>query len=213
MTRRDASSTLRGDPLREETYRFFDPSQPIAHCSGNLPHWRQENVTYFVTFRLADSIPKEKLRCWLKEREGWLQRHPEPHNAEERAEFWKLFPAQFHRWLDAGFGRCVCAQLGVAEIVSGALQHFDGDRYLLGEYVVMPNHVHVLVAPLGERQLSDILRSVKSYSAKRINAVLKRSGPIWQQESFDHIVRSPAQLERIVQYIRDNPKGKRSVTM
>ena len=87
------------------------------------------------------------------------------------------------------------------------LRHFDGDRYVLGEHVVMPNHVHAIVSPVPGVALSDILHSWKSYSAKRINQMTGRSGRLWQHESFDHIVRNPKQLERISAYIRDNPKG------
>lgn len=86
------------------------------------------------------------------------------------------------------------------------LRFFDGQRYELGESVVMPNHAHALVTPWGEHELTDILHSWKSYSAKKINQMCGRQGHFWQKESFDHIVRSPEQLERIAQYIRDNPK-------
>jgi hypothetical protein len=70
----------------------------------------------------------------------------------------------------------------------------------------MPNHVHVLVSPFAYYRLDRILHSWKSFSAKQINAMTDSKGPIWHRESFDHIIRSPAQLARIEQYIRDNPK-------
>ena len=65
--RLEAASTL---------FRAFDPSEPIAHLSGNLPHWRQEGTTYFVTFRTADSLPQEKMKQWLAERKTWLLQNP-----------------------------------------------------------------------------------------------------------------------------------------
>jgi REP element-mobilizing transposase RayT len=98
--------------------------------------------------------------------------------------------------------------------------------YALDESVVMPNHVHLLVTPLGEHRLSDILHSWKSFTAKAIlrevmearflftaRGAKRQDGAstlvhqVWQKESFDHIVRSPVQLNRIRQYIRDNPKA------
>jgi REP element-mobilizing transposase RayT len=91
-------------------------------------------------------------------------------------------------------------------IVENALRHFDGERYHLDEFIVMPNHVHVLVIPLPPHELSDILHRWKSFTAKEINRLLGRSGPLWQKESFDHIVRSPESLQRFRQYIRDNPR-------
>ncbi|MCI0478916.1 transposase, partial [Candidatus Uhrbacteria bacterium] len=214
-TRRDASSTITN---------YFDPSQPVGNLSGNLPHWRQEGVTYFVTFRLADSLPQAKLKQWSEEREQWMAAHPEPHDEQTRRQYYLLFPERLQNWLDAGHGSCVLAVPAIKRIVEDALGHFDGDRYRLIESVVMPNHVHALVAPIGEQSLSEILHSWKSFTALEIVKVdaasrlvatrprPRRNGSstlvnrVWQQESFDHIVRNAAQLERIRQYIRDNPK-------
>ncbi len=212
-TRRDASSTI----------NYFDPSEPIGNLTGNLPHWRQQGATYFVTFRLADSLPHEKLRLWLKEREEWLAVHPEPHDEQTRLEYYQRFPERLQHWLDAGYGACILRLPAVKQLVESALRHFDDDRYRLLEHVVMPNHVHVLVAPQGEHTLSGILHSWKSFTAHAILKVdeasrlvsprkrTSRDGSstmvnrIWQQESFDHIVRNAAQMERIRHYIRDNP--------
>ena len=91
------------------------------------------------------------------------------------------------------------------QIVVTALNHFAGARYHLREWVVMPNHVHVIVTPIGDHELSDILHSWKSFTAKAINKLLQRTGTFWQKESFDHIVRSPESLDRIVLYILQNP--------
>ncbi len=194
--------------MQEADFFFFDPSQPVSHLSGNLPHWRQEGVRYFVTFRLADSIPRDKLRQWELEKDLWLKRNPAPHTLDQTREFWRLFPERFHRWLDAGHGVCVLGDHSVTELLHGVLRHFHGERYELGEHVVMPNHVHAVVSPLPGFDLSGILHSWKSYSGNRINAIAGQRGPLWQRESFDHIVRSPEQLERINAYIRENPKGK-----
>jgi REP element-mobilizing transposase RayT len=197
-----------GHTMDDIEFFFFDPSQPIGHLSGNLPHWRQEGVRYFVTFRLADSIPLDKLRQWQEEKSLWLKRNPEPHTPGQVREFWRLFPERFHRWLDAGYGSCVLRQLPIAELLYGVLRHFDGERYELGAHVVMPNHVHAVVSPLPGFELSGILHTWKSFSANKINVIAGRRGVLWQKESFDHIVRSPEQMERINAYIRDNPKGK-----
>ena len=191
--------------------QYFDPNDPIANLLGNLPHWRQEGVTYFVTFRLADSMPQEKLRQWEEEREAWLKEHPEPHDEETRKEYYRLFPERFHNWLDVGYGECLLARPEIKEIVENALRHFEDERYRLDEYVIMPNHVHALVIPLTENTLSEILQSWKSYTAHEINNRLERNGRIWQKESFDHIIRSPQQIERVRQYIRENSKSRSGV--
>jgi hypothetical protein len=145
---------------------YFDPKQPIAELLANLPHWRQEGVTYFVTFRLADSIPQSTLDLWLRERGDWLKRHPEPRDEQARREYYRLFVERFQKWLDSGHGACILGQPPVREILSGALMHFDMTRYVLREWVIMPNHVHVVVTPIGEHDLSDIIHSWKSYTAK-----------------------------------------------
>jgi type I restriction enzyme R subunit len=89
--------------------------------------------------------------------------------------------------------------------VAQALEHFDCDRYLLLGYVIMPNHVHLLVTPGPTHPLSKILQSWKRFTAREINKARNTSGQVWQRESFDHIVRSVAQLDRFQNYLRENP--------
>ena len=76
---------------------YFDPDEPIDDLSGNLPHWRQGERTYFVTFRLADSLPTKTLDLWRRERTDWLLRRPPPHSAAQRQEFYELFVLRFQR--------------------------------------------------------------------------------------------------------------------
>jgi type I restriction enzyme R subunit len=201
------AASRRFHPIHGDEVGFFAPNEPIAYLDGNLPHWRQDGVTYYVTFRTGDSIPQEKLRRWTAERDVWLQQNPEPHSPEQKKEYWKLFPKRIHDWLDAGYGECLLKDPSLRKIVVEALLHFAEDRYLLREWVVMPNHVHIIVTPLGDHQLSDILHSWKSFTAKEINKRLERKGAFWQKESFDHIIRSAESLDRIGAYIAANPDG------
>jgi REP element-mobilizing transposase RayT len=183
----------------------FDPNAPIGKSGRHLPHWKQEGCTYFVTFRLADSIPKDKLVQWQVELREWLWCHPEPRTPEQEQEYAELFAERFHCWLDGCIGECWMRQPKISAIVEEALRFFDGQRYWLGHFVVMPNHVHCLIRPLGGHTLSDILQSWKSFTVKRINAVMGREGRIWQDESFDCIVRDASALENFSAYIRENP--------
>jgi REP element-mobilizing transposase RayT/type I restriction-modification system DNA methylase subunit len=184
---------------------FFTPSATIEITQRNLPHWNQQGVMYFVTFRLADSLPKAKLEQLQQERETWLAHHSEPFTEAESAEYHRLFSDRVEQWLDAGAGSCCLADPKLAKIVGDALRHFDGQRYQLDEWVVMPNHVHVLLTPVGDHKLEDILHSWKSFTATAINKQRNQSGQFWQHESYDHIVRSEAQLAHYRQYIQDNP--------
>ncbi len=115
-----------------------------------------------------------------------------------------MWDQRINEWLDAGHGSCILARAPVAQIVESALRHFDGERYLLGEFVVMPNHVHALVAELQGWALSGILHSWKLYTAHRINDKIGRKGQLWQDESFDHIVRDDRAWMKFSRYIAAN---------
>ena len=106
---------------------------------------------------------------------------------------------QIEGWLDQGLGSCCLRRPDAARIVAGALRHFDGNHYELGCYVVMPNHVHSIIRPLqSEREpLEKILQSRKRHTARKINTALRRSGSLWQEESFDRIVREEEHLFRL----------------
>ena len=102
-------------------------------------------------------------------------------------------------------GSCVLRDPKVAEIVQKALLHFEGDRYRLSAWCIMPNHVHVVLTPLGEHGLSDILHSWKSFTSNKINKVIGRKGALWERESFDHLVRTTAHFEKFIAYTEKNP--------
>jgi len=108
-------------------------------------------------------------------------------------------------YLDRGYGECLLRDANAAELVASSLHHFDGQRYALSDFVIMPNHVHLLVGLLGETGIEAQCKSWKSYSAREINLLLGRRGRFWQEESFDHLVRSPEQFERFQRYIAENP--------
>ncbi len=186
---------------------FFDKEAEHGVYYGNLPHWRQSTVCYFVTFRTVDSIPQVKLQQWLREREQWLMQHPQPRTAEQNVEYNKLFSNKIEHWLDQGYGECLLANKQYKQIVIDALLFFNEDRYRLWEYTVAVNHVHLLIEPLGDHELNDIMRSIKSYTANVINKARGASGHFWQKEYFDHILRSEEQFFGIVKYIRKH-EGK-----
>ena len=183
---------------------YLHKNAPVANLTGNLPHWRQEGVTYFVTFRTADSLPHEKLNQWQAEKKAWIAANPEPHDEKTKKEFYEKFPQRLQRWLDLGHGECLLKQEESKAIVENALRHFDGERYDLDEFVVMPNHIHVLVSPKNGYELSDILHAWKSFTANKINSFASKTGAFWQKESFDHVVRHTGQLEKIRKYIREH---------
>ncbi len=189
-----------------EEFRGFDEFSDVEVTRRRLPHWRQYGVTYFVTFRLADSIPADKLAYIEEERDRWLASHPEPWSEEQKREYYARFSVPIEQWLDQGYGSCALAQPEAAAVVAQALKHFDGQRYQLRSWVVMPNHVHVLITPKAGHQLGDILHSWKRLTAREINRLRAREGQLWQHESYDHIVRNEESLHRVSKYIERNPE-------
>ena len=200
----EASAT--NTPATEARGAFFDEFAEIDITRRNLPHWEQAGATYFVTFRLGDSLPTSKLSELEEERKRWLSFHPLPWSSGDTREYYERFSEQIEIWLDAGEGSCFLVRPEAAEIVAQALTRFAGERYELGPWVVMPNHVHALVTPRAGHELGPILHSWKSFTSNRINALLGRSGALWQHESYDHIVRNDAGLSRLTDYILGNPE-------
>ncbi len=191
---------------------YFDRSKAYTVRRGKLPHWRQDEALYFVTFRLADSIPETKLNLLRTQREEWLRFRPEPHAESELEEYWRLFVKRIETWLDRGYGSCALRDDGAKRIIEQALGHFDGDRYALLDRTVASNHVHAIVQTAAGVDLSEIEQSWKSYSAKALFGLdhVKRAFPtrrVWHAESFDHIVRNESRLEAYVQYIRNHERS------
>ncbi len=184
---------------------FFDPYAGTTISERNLPHWKQDGKLYFLTWRLADSLPREKREQLQQERDAWEQRHgarsPKELTAAERRSYYELFHERVQTWLDAGSGSCVLKEEAPQRIVVNALHHFNGIRYRLGTFAVAGNHVHVLAAPLADITLSSVLHSWKSFTANAINRALGRTGKLWQDESYDHLVRNGDELARIEAYI------------
>lgn len=196
---------------------IFDPKQDFSVVERRLPHWTQAGAVCFITWRTWDSLPVYVIEAWLAERSDWLRRHHidpaavdwqsqlERLPVELVAEFRQLLSDRWNDQLDACHGACVLRRPDLSSEVAASLRHFDGDRYELTDFVVMPNHVHLLAAFPTEEAMLDQCESWKHYTARQINRVLKRKGRFWQQDGFDHLVRSPEQFEALRKYIAENP--------
>ena len=182
----------------------FDPKKATVSYGRYLPHWRQPGAAYFVTFRLADSVPQSVLHRWAVEKEQWAAAHG-PLTDERRIEQANEYGRRLLPYLDRGQGRCALAPAQAREHILQALLHFQEERYLVGDYAVMPNHVHALVMPLDGWELTDICLSWMKFTARAINADDEANGRFWQGEAFDHIVRDRVAYQRFAKYIQDNP--------
>ncbi len=153
-----------------------------------LPHFDQPGLVQAITFRLADSLPRALVTS--RERLGAAL-------ADNRAHM--------HALLDRSLGSCALWDPRCAQLVEDALLYHDSERYRLLAWVVMPNHVHVLIETLPPVSLHRIVATWKSYTARRINELLERSGPFWQSDYYDRYIRDEDHLARAVAYVHNNP--------
>ena len=186
-----------------------EPPNPLrsgVHSRGFLPHVKREGFSYFVTFRLADSLPRQVLLRFQSEHAEALRRLPANASLEQTEEAHRELRRKIERYLDRGVGACHLRRPDIADMIAGALRHFHGNYYLLDDWVVMPNHVHSILWPMPNFTLSEILKSRKRHTARQANLILGATGePFWQPESYDHWIRNDDEKARIRRYIRMNP--------
>ena len=140
-------------------FRGFDPYNEVRTARRRLPHWRQSGATHFVTLRLADSVPQPLLRQWRHGRAIWLRLHPQPWGVDEESEYETRFIGPIQEWLDAGMGAWHMRRPDVRAEVQGCLLQFDGNRYDIDAFVLMPNHVHAVIKPIPGVDLSIVLQA------------------------------------------------------
>ena len=164
------------------------------HSRGYLPHFDGTAVPQFITIHLADSIPQKVIRRWQEELKSLK-------HEQERS----LLQRRIERYLDQGYGEAFLKDTSVAAMVQDSLLRFEGTRYHLFAWVVMPNHVHSLMTRFENYELKDILHSLKSYTAHEANKMLHRRGQFWIEDYFDRYMRNQEHFRKTVQYIENNP--------
>ncbi len=184
--------------------KFLNRHTDFFTTSHDLPHWHQAGKLQFVTFHLADSLPSEVLTQLQHEKNLWLEKHKAPLNKDDEAEYHHRFSQFVDKWLDAGHGSCILKINSVAATLENTLLHFNGVRYQLHAYVIMPNHVHALLETFGNFTVQSIMHSWKSYSAGRINKLLGLTGQLWMHDSYDRIIRNERHYTNVKKYILKN---------
>lgn len=169
-------------------------SQNPWRSRGYLPHWEAGETAQMLGFRLADSLPSTLLARWEDE----LLHLPDDAASLERRQ-------RIESALDAGHGESWLKDERIADIMERAFLHFDAERYRLHAWVIMPNHVHVVATPLANWTLADITHSWKSFTAKKANTMLNRSGLFWAREYFDRVIRDEVHFANAVSYVQRNP--------
>jgi putative DNA methylase len=155
---------------------------------GYLPHFDASTLIQTITFRLADSLPRAIYKDLVA-------------NASSKPDLRQRIEAV----IDEGRGSCALRAPEVARIIQDALQHFDGERYRLIAWAIMPNHVHVLIEQIPGYPLGDIVHAWKSFTAKQANKHLGRTGAFWAPDYFDRYIRDQIHFDIAVYYIHENP--------
>ena len=188
-----------------------NPLYSGIHSRGYLRHIKREGVWYFVTFRLADALPQEVLLQFrTKQAERLRNLHKSCELGQPRLDtepnIQRDFSRQIERYLDRGCGACYMLKPEIAQLVCTAIRYFEGEKYLLESWVVMPNHVHALLWPKPNHTLSEILKSWKQYSSRQAKQLIGlEKERFWQPESYSHWIRNDAEKARINRYIQCNP--------
>ena len=163
----------------------------------NLPHFYPIGADYFITYRLANSIPAIKINE-LKENYK-SDRTPDILLNKHFARFEEVLDRCTNEpyWLQED---------RIAGIVADSLFFIDGKKFRLDCFSIMPNHVHILITHFASAPLLPfIMRDHKGYTARQCNKVLGRTGSFWQKESYDRVVRTMFEFNELRHYILNNP--------
>lgn len=178
-----------GDP--ENSYRGW-------YNTGKLPHFDAPDTIQFITFRLADSLPVNLLREWKKD----VSRLPDDAQSD-------ALRARIETYLDRGYGSCLLAHPAMVKTLQGTFEYYSAKRYQLLAWVIMPNHVHILIKPA--YSLPRIVQAWKTYSARwamqnaqRLDLQLPVGG-VWMRGYWDRYIRNEDHLIAAIHYIQQNP--------
>jgi putative transposase len=184
--------------------------EKIYYCR-NLPHYQSSHAAYFITFRLAGSLPNEVI-IKLKEEYEVVVKHLETiidpvAKKKELDNHRKKYFEKFDEFLDKhAIGPTWLSSDCVAQIVFDAICYRNGKEYELIAYCIMPNHVHMIInVERSDTSFYKVLQSLKAHTARECNKILNRSGAFWQHESYDHVIRNSKELESIIWYVLNNP--------
>ena len=222
--------------MSDEAHRSTNINN-MVYYKRNLPHYQPEGFIFFITIRLAGTIPKEVYNKIKSDFNNKLKSiSNELNNLKKKELYQELFYNRFIKYeqiLDSiKFGRKWLDNQLISSVVKDALHYREGKDYKLITYTIMPNHVHIIFKPINfvertglsgydgllaqthtrnERRISsfykvtEIMKSLKWYTAKEANKILNRKGMFWQHESYDHVIRDEKELKKLVEYVLNNP--------
>lgn len=156
---------------------------------GNLPHLDSQLAVQFITFVLADAAPAKQLP---RSRHGL--------SSYSDSDMWDR-----DNILDRSHGECLLARGSASRIVRRSIFLNDGRSHAVIAWVIMPNHVHLVIKQFSGFRLGNIMKQIKAGSAHLINKKLGRSCKVWQIGYFDRLISNPLQLRMTIDYIHNNP--------
>ncbi|MFT3742385.1 MAG: transposase [Gammaproteobacteria bacterium] len=158
------------------------------HSRRSIPHYDPGYGYQMITYRLADALPRHVVQ------EIFNNKTHEKHKLSD-----------VEKYLDRHYGSCILSKPEIAQIVIDNWHWFDEQRYKLHAFVVMPNHVHLLIRVFEGNALSHIIHGWKSYTANRIKQFVRAPTTIWQADYWDRFIRDQDHFNRVVEYIHYNP--------
>ena len=185
--------------------KFFDPHDLIVETRNKLPHWTQYGKFIFITFRLADSMPRDIVNIAFKDLDEWKNDPNNAHNNKELEKWYMERCRRMEKFLDAGHGSCILCDNVCRDIVTDSIFFHDNNNIIVHSFVIMPNHIHILMELLNDSTIQYVIRSIKMNTTKEINKYMNRTGTLWQREYFDRIIRNQQHYEKTMAYIKNNP--------
>ena len=181
----------------------------------NLPHYQPQNGIFFITTRLAFSLP-EKVKIKLRmEKEYYSKTILKLKTKKEVLQFQREFHKYYFDYFDSFLDKYEStinwlSNPEIATIIKDNLHYWDSKRYILFAYCIMSNHIHIVLKPLEieanqYESLSKIMFGLKSYTANKCNKILNRKGQFWTAESYDHYIRDYNELAKTIDYTINNP--------
>jgi len=164
------------------------------YSRGYLPHLDQALTTYFITFRLFDSLPQKKILELMNSI-----------SLIDKPEYKVKMQKKIEDWIDQGYGACYLKNEKIATMVQTELLNLDNNLFNLHAWVIMPNHIHLLFTLLENNSLAEIMHVIKGRTARQANLILKRKGSFWGREYFDRFIRNQQHYGFVLNYIEYNP--------
>jgi putative transposase len=189
---------IAGDGETIGVMKNLKPDRSGWRSRGYLPHFDHPELIQFITMRLWDAVPDRLIRDWKIEL-AWSADLP----SKDKRRI--ALQNRIERYADAGHGSCYLGDDWIAGIVESALLHFDGRRYRVLGWCILPNHVHIVIEIFERFPMEDVLQTFKSYTAHASNRTLQRSGPFWFREYYDRYIRDADHFDAVCSYVESNP--------